>query len=94
MDTNICLYHTFENCTTAFCGPVKQERWNRIFQPINDMSQIAMSRTLGEGVFNYEYLWRTNRDIIGQWVGFLARVGVEKWDIVRLSYNLFDPIGC
>ena len=32
-------------------------------------------------------MWRTNRDIIGQWVGCHARAGVEKWDIVRLSYN-------
>ena len=55
------------------------------------MSQIVVSRELGEGFFNYKYSWRTNSDIMGQWVGYLAREGVEKWDIVRLSYNLFTP---
>ena len=55
------------------------------------MSQIVVSRALSEGVFNYEYSWRKNSDILGKWVGCLARARVEKWDIVRLSYNLFDP---
>ena len=91
MDTNIFLHHAFENHTMAFCGLIKQERWNRIFWPIDDMIRIAMSRALGEGVFNYEDSWRTNNDILGKCVGYLARVGVEKWDIVRLSYNLFNP---
>ena len=78
MDTNIYIFHAFENNTMAFCSPIKQERWNRLFRPINDMRQIAVSRALGEGVFNYEYSRRTKSDIIGLWVGCLAREGVEK----------------
>ena len=50
-----------------------------------------MSHALGEGIFNYEYSWRTNSDIIGLWLGCLARAGVEKWDIIRLTHNIFDP---
>ena len=75
----------------AFCGSIKQERWNRLLRPIDDMSGVAVSYVLGEGIFNYEYSWRTNNDIIELWVGCLARDGVEKWDIIRLTHNIFDP---
>ena len=91
MESNICLFHIHEKRTMAFCGPVKQERWNRLLRPIDDMSRVAISRALGEGVFNYEYTWRTNSDIIGLWVGCLARAGIDKWDIIRITYNTFDP---
>ena len=91
MDSNICLFHAYENRTMAFCGPIRQERWNRISRPIDDMSRVAVSRVLGEGVFSYEYSWRTNSDIVGLWVGCLMRAGIEKWDTVRITHNIFDP---
>lgn len=91
MDSNICLFHAFEKRTMAFYGPITQERWNRMLRPIDDMSHVAVSRALGEGVFSYQYSWRTNNDIIGLWVGCLARARVEKWDIIRIIHNICDP---
>ena len=64
MDSNISLFHAYENLTMAFCGQIMQERWNRILRPIDDMSRIAVSRALGEGIFSYDYSWRTNSDIV------------------------------
>ena len=55
------------------------------------MSRVAVSRVFGEGVFKYEFSWHTNNDILGSWIGCLARARVEKWDIIRLNYNIFDP---
>ena len=55
------------------------------------MSCVAVSQALGEGVFSYEYSWRTNSDIVGLWVHCLARARVEKWDIIRLTHNIFNP---
>ena len=75
----------------AFYGPITQERWNHMLRPIDDMSHVAVSQDLGEGVFSYQYSWRTNNVIIGLWVGCLARAGVAKWDIIRITHNIFDP---
>lgn len=58
---------------------------------IDGMSHVAVSQALGEGVFSYEYSWRTNNDIVGLWVGCLARARVAKWDIIRITHNIFDP---
>ena len=91
MYSNSSLFHAFKNRTMAFCGPIKPQRWNRLLQPIDDMSWVAVSWVLGEGTFSYEYSWRTNSDIVDIWVGCLARARVEKWDIVRLTHNIFDP---
>ena len=78
MDTNIFLYHAFENRTMAFLGSVKPERWNQLLRLIDDMSRVAVSRVFGEGVFKYEFSWHTNNDILGSWIGCLGRDRVEK----------------
>ena len=82
MDSNISLFHAFENHTMAFCGLIKLERWNWLLRPLDNMSQVAVSRALGEGVFSYDFTWRTNSDIVRIWVGCLVRVGVGIWDII------------
>ena len=58
------------------------------------MSRLAISRAIGEGVFNYEFSWRTNSDIIGAFIGCLARAKIEKWDILKLCSNIFNPVWC
>ena len=65
MDTNICLCHASKVRTLAFCGIVKLERWNRLLRPIDDMTRGVISRLLGEGVFNYDFSWYTNSEILG-----------------------------
>lgn len=52
MDSNICLFRAFEKCTMAFCGSITQECWNRMLRAIDDMSHVAISQALGEGVFS------------------------------------------
>ena len=57
----------------AFKGKIKLERWNIVLNQVDDMTKLAMSRALGEGMFNYDFTWRTNSDIIGAFIGCLAR---------------------
>ena len=75
----------------AFCGAVKPERWNRILYLVNDMSHFAINKALGEGVFDYEYIWRINSNIIKTFIGYLARAKVLADDIIRLCRDLFVP---
>ena len=75
----------------AFCGSVKPERWNRILYPLDNMTRFAINRALGEELFDYQYTWRTNSDIIGSLIGCLVRARVEADDIVRLYRDLFVP---
>ena len=70
----------------AFHGIVKPKRWNQLLRPMDNISRV-----MGECVFNYDYSWCTNSDILEIWIGCLARAKVEKWDIIRLCYNLFYP---
>lgn len=91
MESNIHLFHASENRTMAFCGAVKPERWNRLLNPVDDMTRFAISRALGEGVFDYQYTWRTNSDIIGSFIGCLVRAKVDANDIISLCRNLFVP---
>ena len=58
------------------------------------MTRIAVSRVIGEGIFNYEFSWRTNSEIIGAFIGFLARAKVEKWAMIKLCFNVFDIVWC
>ena len=58
------------------------------------MTWITVSCVLGEGMFNYDFSWRTNHDIIGSFIGCLSRAIIEKWDMIRLCYNIFNPIWC
>lgn len=90
MYSNIYLFHTIENRTMAFCGNVKLERWNRILYLVDNMTQIAINQALREGIFDYHYTWRTNRDIIGSFIRCLAKAKVEARDI-RLCRDLFVP---
>ena len=94
METNISLFHALEVQTMAFRGNVKPERWNQLLNPMDDMTRIVVSHFLGEGMFNYDFSWRTNSDIIGSFIGCLSRANIEKWDMIKLCYNVFNPIWC
>ena len=56
------------------------------------MTRIAVSHAIGEGIFNCDFTWRTNSGIIGPLIGYLARAKVEKWAMIRLCHNIFDPV--
>lgn len=94
MDTNICVFHSVEAHTMAFRGNIKPERWNHILRKVDNMTRITASRAIGEGYFDYEYTWRTNSDIIGIFIGCMAKAGVSKWAMVRLYLNLFNSTWC
>ena len=64
----------------------------RILNPVDNMTRVAVSRAIGEGVFRYDYTWRTNSDIIGSIIGCMVREKIEKWDIIRLCLNIFNPL--
>ena len=46
------------------------------------MKRIAVSRVIGEGVFKYDHSWRTNNDLIGLFIGCMAKVGFKKWAMI------------
>jgi hypothetical protein len=55
METFIYLFHATEVRTMAFTGHIRPERWNKLLNPVDDMSRVAISRSLGEGVFSYDF---------------------------------------
>ena len=77
----------------AFLGNVKPERWNHFLNPVNDMTCIAISKYIGEGVFDYEATWRTYSNIIRSFIGCLVQGKVIWGDIVRLCNDVFSPVG-
>ena len=60
-------------------------------EPYGDMSRIAVSRVIGEGVFDYKYTWRNNSDIIGSFIGCMVIAKVNFDAIIDLHCNIFDP---
>lgn len=90
MESNIHVFHETERRTMAFRGPIKQERWSRVLNPVDKMTRVAVSRAIGEGAFDYNYTWRTNSSIIGAFIGCLTKAGLDKWDMSRLCTNLFN----
>ena len=94
MDSNICLFLASEVRTMAFRGRIKPERWNRVLNQVDDMTRLAINRALGEGIFDYEFTWRTNSNIIGAFIKCLARAKIGKWEMFKLCSNLFNPIWC
>jgi hypothetical protein len=76
------LFHNIENRTMAFRGAVKPERWNQILVPVDDMTRFAMNKTLGEGISEYRFTWRTNSDIIRVFIGCLIRANIQAEHII------------
>ena len=90
MESNICVFHSEEVRTMAFHGSIKLERWNRILNPVDVMTRIAVSRAIGEGFFSYDFTWRMNSDIIGSFISCMARTRINKWVMIKLCLNIFD----
>ena len=86
MDTNIMVFHIKESWTLAFHGLVKLECWNRILNPLDDMSKIAMGRVVSEGIFDYDYTSYTKNSIIG----CLSREKVYHDLIIQLCNVIFQ----
>lgn len=94
MDTNISVFHAEEMRTMAFRGNIKPERWSRLLNLVDDMTRFALCRALGEGNFDYAFSWRTNSDVIGAFIGCLAKAKINNWDMFRLCSNLFSSVWC
>ena len=91
MEANVLVFHFKEARTMAFWGNVTPEQWNIILNPLDDMSRIVVGRVIGEWIFNYMYTWRTNNNIIGSFIGWLARAKVDHDQIIQLCCDLFQP---
>ena len=59
---------------------------------VDDMTRIAISRAIKEGVFDYSASWRTYSDIIGAFIGCLVRAKVKRGDMVSLFRNIFNLV--
>lgn len=75
----------------AFWGFVKPERWNRILNPIDDVSRFFVSWAIGEKAFNYDFTQPTNSSVIGSFIGCLDRANIGSGEIIRLYHNIFYP---
>ena len=53
------------------------------------MTRLAMSRALSEGMFNYDFTWRKNSDIIGAFIRCLARARIGKWEMLNYALICF-----
>ena len=56
------------------------------------MTRFAVTRSIGKGVFDYNVTLRTNSTIIDSFIGVMIRAKIGKEDIVRLCYDIFNPI--
>ena len=74
----------------AFRGNIKPERWNRILNPMDDLSRVVISRVSGEKIFNYDYTWRMNNFFIGSFIAFLVRANIEHGLIINLCWDIFN----
>ena len=92
METNVILFHVSEVQTITFRANTKPKRWDHLLNLVDDMTRIVVNYVLGEDVFNYDFFWRTNNNIVDSFIGCLARAKVEKWAIIKLCYNVFNPI--
>ena len=91
MDTNICLFHASEVRTMAFRGSVKLERCLKL---VDNMTRNVVFHAIRECTFDYEFTWCTNNDIIGAFIGCLARARIDKWAMIYLCCNIFYPVWC
>ena len=66
----------------VFIGNLKPERWNNILTAVDGMTRITVRREIGEGLFKYDHSWRMNSDVIGIFIGCMARVGFKKWAMI------------
>ena len=76
----------------SFLGSVKLERWSRLLKPVDDMTHFAVSRAIGEGVFDYSATWRMNSSIIGSFIGCSMRAKVGCGDDFKLCFDIFSPV--
>ena len=94
METNVILFHVSEVQTITFRTNTKPERWDHLLNLVDDMTRIVVNGVLGEGVFNYYFSWRNNNDIVDSFIRCLARGKLDKWVIIKLFYNVINPIWC
>lgn len=91
MESFVYVFHTSESRTMTFHGYIKPECWSQILKPMDDISRITISRVIGEGIFNYNFTWRTNSNVIRSFIGCLARARVDTDAIICLCCSVFDP---
>ena len=76
----------------GFLGKIKPERWSCLLRTSDDMIRFAVSRALGEEVFDYTATWRTTSSIIGSFIGVMVRAKIGKEEIIRLCFDIFSPV--
>ena len=76
----------------AFLGKATPERLNRVLKPIDDLTEYTVTRAIGEGTFDYSAMWRTNKNIIGSFIGVAIRVRVDLNILDKLCLNLFSRV--
>ena len=91
MEMVVLVFHALETRTMAFKGNVKPERWNKILNPMDDLSRVIISRVIGKQAFNYDFTRRTNSLVIGSFIACLARENIGHAEIISLCRNIFDP---
>lgn len=91
MEMNFHAFHSTEKRTMMFLGKVKLERWSCLLRLVDDLTHFVVSQAIGEGSFKYSTTWRTNKNIIGFFIGVLVQAKVVHREILNLCLDIFNP---
>ncbi|GLJ21587.1 hypothetical protein SUGI_0400720 [Cryptomeria japonica] len=58
MESYLKLISAKDNKLMAFKGSVKEERWFRILNELDNLSVRAVQVIMGEEVYNYDHIYR------------------------------------
>lgn len=68
----------------AFRGRVKQERWNKILNEMDDLVSQVVKEIMGEETINYDFRFRVNWDIPATFVAILLVMKLPKPEAIQL----------
>ncbi|GLJ16244.1 hypothetical protein SUGI_0272950 [Cryptomeria japonica] len=73
----------------AFRGRVKNQRWSKILNELDDLALHAVKEIMGEDSINYDFRFRVNCDIDATFVSMLLVMKLPKEDAIQRPY---DPL--
>ncbi|GLJ49883.1 hypothetical protein SUGI_1060230 [Cryptomeria japonica] len=72
-----------------FRGRIKQERWSRILNKMDDLASRAMKEIMREETINYDFRFKVNWDIPATFVAILLVMKIPKSEVVQLCKEVF-----
>ncbi|GLJ26437.1 hypothetical protein SUGI_0510080 [Cryptomeria japonica] len=89
MESAILMIPKDESRMMAFKGQIKQERWSRMLNDLDDLSLRVVAEIMGEEHLNYEFRFRVNSEIPATFVAILLVMGLTKNEAIPLCQEVF-----